>query len=370
MSGSVPSIRNSKNGVVISHVEYLGDINPSADFSVTAFPINPGLPQTFPWLSQISEAFEQYEFQGLCFHFKSMSSSSVLSSGANTSLGTVILATEYNSVLPAFTSKAQMENHEFSESVKPSQSITHMIETKRSQSTLTRLYVRNQPPENDADIRLYDLGKFQIATQGMQNTISATVNNSIGELWVTYQIKFFKPKISDIGLAQTDFFYTPNLQTVDNSVDEATPFGFIKNPMAGSSNICSLESGHTVKFAKWLDTGYYRFSYEGFCNNGGSDHGLPIFSDLVNCKVVAYELGFTNPSTVSTFYAPTAGVVTSARYMANWVIKITGPTVSEQVAASFKLQWNFNWNSAGVANGFQMMVTKLTAQLADNFELI
>lgn len=366
----MPVIRNSKNGVVISHVEYLGDINPSSNFSVTSFPINPGLPQTFPWLSQISEAFEQYEFQGLCFHFKSMSSSSVLSSGANTSLGTVILATEYNSVLPSFTNKSQMENHEFSESIKPSQSITHMIETKRSQSTLTRLYVRNQPPENDADIRLYDLGKFQIATQGMQNVIDADANNSIGELWVTYQVKFFKPKISDIGLAVGDFYYTPGLQTTDNSVAVDAPFGFIKNAVSGSTNYTSLESGHTVKFASWLDTGYFLFTYNGFINNTG-ELGQPVISDLVNCQVVAANLAFTTPSSFQTFYAPTAGTVNaSTRFASSWVIKITGATVNEQQQASFKYVWNGTRLSTGVFNGMQLWVTKIPQQLGDTFELI
>ena len=47
---------------------------------------------------------------------------------------------------------------------------------------------------NDQDIKTYDLGRFQIASQGIPCSGSAL---SLGELWVTYQIRFLKPRVSD-----------------------------------------------------------------------------------------------------------------------------------------------------------------------------
>lgn len=242
-----------------------------------------------------------------------------------------------------------------------------MIETKRSQSTLTRLYVRNQPVETGADIRLYDIGKFQLATQGMQNVVDPDANSSIGELWVTYQVKFFKPKISDIGLCACDIFNTTE-QATDNSIDNLTPFGFIKNPVAGSSQHVSLEDGNQVIFAPWIDTGYYFFSYSAFINNGGSDHGVPQITNQVNCRVVQMWDMFDPVGNY--FYAPTAGSLTSTRIGANWLMKVTGATVAEQLSASFIFDWSFNWAFAGSASGMTLVVTKIPQQLGDTFALL
>jgi len=51
------------------------------------------------------------------------------------------------------------------------------------------MYLRSGAVPSGADQRFYDLGNFQIMTQGMQ--AAAT----IGELWVTYHVKFLKPKL-------------------------------------------------------------------------------------------------------------------------------------------------------------------------------
>ena len=65
----------------------------------------------------------------------------------------------------------------------------------RGQTPLNELYVRTQSQLiADQDIKTYDLGRFQIASQGIPCSGSAL---SLGELWVTYQIRFLKPRISD-----------------------------------------------------------------------------------------------------------------------------------------------------------------------------
>lgn len=51
----------------------------------------------------------------------------------NTALGQVIMATDYNAANPPFGQKSEMENYEFGQSCKPSESQIHPIEV-RSQS--------------------------------------------------------------------------------------------------------------------------------------------------------------------------------------------------------------------------------------------
>lgn len=152
--------------------------------------------QTFPWLSQIAMAFTEYKWRGLIFTYKTTSSDLVTST--NPSLGTVMMATDYNAAEEPFSDKRAMNNYEFTTTSKPSISFIHGVETDRNQTAHPTLFVRDSPPPPNADIRLYDIGQFCIATQGMQTTVPEA---TIGELWCSYEIEFLKPRFDvDAGL--------------------------------------------------------------------------------------------------------------------------------------------------------------------------
>lgn len=184
----------NQNAFVMRHSEYLGDITTSSvarDFDLASYDINAGLTTMFPWLSTIASNFQQYKVKGMLFEYRSTCSDAIASS-TDLSLGTVILATNYNSAESAFASKQQMLQTEFCSQGKPSQCILHPIECKPSLTSVETLYVRTGDVPDGQDQRLYDLGKFQIATQGFQGT---SIN--IGELWVTYEIELLKPILSN-----------------------------------------------------------------------------------------------------------------------------------------------------------------------------
>lgn len=185
----IPSFAGSKNTVRIRHREFLGDIisaSTANTFTIQSFSINPGLSASFPWLSQVcGSTFQQYRINGMVYEFRTMSADALNS--VNTALGSVTMATDYDSADAAFTSKQQLENTEFGVSSKPSCSMIHAIECARSQTSVSEQYVRAFANPANTDIRLYDLGKMYIATSGLQGT-----NVNIGELWVSYDITFFK----------------------------------------------------------------------------------------------------------------------------------------------------------------------------------
>lgn len=184
-----PQLTNTKGATRIQHREYIQDISGSTAFALQAFPINPGIAATFPWLASVANCFEEYVLHGLLFEFKSTSASALNST--NTALGTVIMATEYNALHDNFVAKRDMENYVYSTSCSPDVSALHPVECARDVNVLSELYVRNIPPSLPTDLRFSDLGRFQIATVGMQ---AAAV---IGELWVTYDIELIKPKLPD-----------------------------------------------------------------------------------------------------------------------------------------------------------------------------
>ena len=194
-----PTIINDsvKGGITFRHKEYLRDIVTSSTpgaFNLDSYLLNPGNPKTFPWLSQVAQNFEQYSLEGVLFEFRSMSADALNST--NTALGTVIMATNYDSIDAPFKSKGEMENYEWGMSSKPSCNMIHPIECAPRQTSITELYILDGPVPSGADPRLYHWGNMQIATNGFQGT---SVN--IGELWVSYQIRLLKPKIySAVGL--------------------------------------------------------------------------------------------------------------------------------------------------------------------------
>lgn len=181
---------NSAGSVTIAHREFLTDVaSIGAVFNNTSYPINPGLTRTFPFLSQIAKNFEQYEMLGCIFHFKSTSATAV--SSTNTALGTVVLATDYETLDAPFANKQQMEAYQYCSSSVPCASVIHPIECAPRQTVLSRQFIRTTSVPTGGDPRIYDVGNFQIATTGQQ---AAAV---IGELWVSYHVRLFKPKIEN-----------------------------------------------------------------------------------------------------------------------------------------------------------------------------
>lgn len=174
--------------VYFTHREFIADVTGSTTFASTVYSVNPGMSETFPWLSGQMAGFEQYIFEGLLFEFKSTSANALNST--NTALGTVIMATNYDALDQPFSNKQQMEAYEFAVATKPSESCIHPVECDPRKNTLSELYVRANTAVTNGDLRMYDLGNFTIATAGMQ--AAAT----IGELWVTYKVKAIRKKLS------------------------------------------------------------------------------------------------------------------------------------------------------------------------------
>lgn len=183
----------NRGGIVITHREYIRDITPSNAFTKWDFPINPGLGITFPWVAQMAESYEEYAIRAMIFEYKSLCSDTVISGGVSAGMGSVIMATNYNCNNDPFVDKRTMENYDGSSGKKPSQSSIHIVDVRKSSTPAgVNRWVRTGGTKPNEDKRLYDVGTFSIATVGQD----AATTGTIGELWVAYEIEFFKPKYS------------------------------------------------------------------------------------------------------------------------------------------------------------------------------
>jgi hypothetical protein len=247
LSNGPPQFGGSARKVRICHREFLGTVDGSIEFNLNTYKINPGEPSTFPWLSGLASRFTQYTLKGLIFEY--VSTSAVALNSTNTALGSVVMATQYNSYDAAFTSRLEMDNHEFTTSCPPSEHSIHPVECDVSETPFRVHYVRNYAQTGNADERLYDWGKFSIATVGMQ--AAAT----IGELWVSYDIEFEKPRLEQG--AYTNALHARISNTAATADD---PFGVVQRNPGGNMDltISSTYQGYdTIVFPQWIQSGRY-----------------------------------------------------------------------------------------------------------------
>lgn len=302
---SPPELRNLRDrSVVVRHREYLTDISASSSFTIYSYPINPGLVTSFPWLSQVAEAFEEYYITGMIYEFKTLSADYTTASSA--ALGYVIMSTQYNVLNPVFPDKITMENYEFSNSRKPSETFIHPIECKKSVNPISELYVRTGAVPSGADARLYDLGMFQIATGG--NTGSGV----LGELWVTFEVVLCKPKlVSAVGYQVLSDHFT--LGTVTNSAPlGTTTVAKADNTLGGTVNT----AGTIYSFPPTRQDGVFQLQL--IILGTGAAVASPSIS-LTNCSTVLIYLGDAHGQV----NCPGNGE-TGSYFTLNQMVKITG----------------------------------------------
>jgi len=295
----VPKFGSSKRGTRVVHCEYLGDVISSAtanSFENTTYIVNPGNPTTFPWLSTIAQNYDQWRPNGIVFAFKSTSSSY---SGTTQALGGVVLATDYDLVDPAYASKIEMENTAFANSCKSDCNILHPIECAIKERPVALLKCRGPQTPSD-NLQWYDLGNFQVATFGVAGT---SVN--LGELWVTYDITFFKEQVYGGLRGNNIAMYSANCSV---NISTSAYFGYSQAEDGDNTFDVGL-TGTTITFPDTLPIGCYLVYYR--CTGDSTACVPPVVTATSNCTIidnVSVGASFTGTSTIY-----------------QRVVKITGP---------------------------------------------
>jgi hypothetical protein len=226
LAGSIPQFSSSRATNIVCHREYIQDFSGTTAFTNNLFALNPGIDTTFPWLASVAGNYQEYRFHGLMFEFRALTTDF-----ANTGTpGVVVMATNYNADVPVYATKQQMENSEFAVSTKPTMNLRHMIECAPGQTINPTKYLRAGAVPTGQDLRLYDQGTFQFATQGSSNAVI------LGELWVTYCVEFFKPVLPiDVGGV------IPSAHIRRTNATALAPFGLIQTQAAAGSltTVCS-----------------------------------------------------------------------------------------------------------------------------------
>jgi len=186
---ALPSSSFGDDGTTIrfKRREFIGDVltgGVAGVFTNNSYYINPGLPSTFPFLSQLAANYEEYCFDGLVFEFVT-SASPYISTSA---LGTVIASMEYNASSPSFASKFTMENSSAAVSTRLDKSLMYGVECAVGSNVQNCYYVRDGT--SVLPLTSTDLGIFQLAIAPGAGVPASSV---VGELWVTYDVCLKRP---------------------------------------------------------------------------------------------------------------------------------------------------------------------------------
>lgn len=300
---SIPDFGPS--AIRVRHKEYLGDISSATSFTNLAFDINPGQSTVFPWLSAIAQNYQQWRPNGMVFFFDSTSADALNST--NTALGKVVMATNYDSGAENFVNVQQMLGTDLANYGKPSDCIMHAIECDPGETQMRLFTVRTGDVPDGQDPKTFDLGKFQIATQGSQ----ASAN--VGGLWVIYDITFVKPIMNNalaLGIGTDHYAISAGNQSGGNYFGP----GAVKTPNTGSS-LGTTVTTDTILFPPLQQAGYFLVQYS---MTGGSVTLAQPNLNLTNCTLVG---NFWYGNTQNRF---NNGGAAGTRYMEWYVVSITG----------------------------------------------
>lgn len=350
-SGQVPEFSQmggSMRSVRISHREFIQDVQSSTAFVNASYAINPANSGLFPWLSGMTQNFQEYRFHGLVVYFKSTSSDALNST--NTALGTVIMSTDYNAAAKPFASKQAAENAEFTISGRPSCDLAHGIECDPSQLVQQgHLYISplgNGLVPTGEDIKTYNMGNFQFMTQGSQATAT------IGELWVSYDVELIKP-IDNLQLnrAACDHFQLFNI--CDSSSSHL--FGANPNFQVLNGIGCTIVSGASASTITWPATAtpgqVFMITYT---DSGSTVAPLTVGTTPYNAALLPLPTPFSG----NNFFYATGSSVT--QFTAVWFVTI-GTAHSIGNLAQFTM--GTGWSIPTVGNG-DLIIQQVPANMA------
>lgn len=302
-------VKNKLHNLRLQHREYIADVFGDKK---TVTGINPGVSTSFPWLSTIAAAFEQYNWHHLKFDF--------VATVPTIQPGIIALCPDLDpdDIEEPYSKR---DIYQFENSV--SESVWAGVQLHMSQKDLQRrknLFIRAGDVELER--RLTDAMNLWVVTSGCETT------DVVGELWVEYDITLKTPQVgSDLSLPQ---------QTVYKTTDYAPGGAVAYSPYYSDGTDTNLVTQAKTRTANaYPDTvggrkfyfpepGYYTF--ESSVQGSGINVINPSDFSYEGCTLLQAE-GYQN----ATFFEQILGVLVgeeaseSAPAVIEW---LNGPTAT------------------------------------------
>lgn len=158
---------------------------------------NPGLANSFPWLSGHAALFENYKVHSITYRYKNLKGTA--------SAGNVIMSFDYDTLDSAPTTAIQA-----TQSTHYADGAPWRIFQLKVPGTGKVLFTRSSVPSG-VDLKTYDMGSLHVATEGCADT------SDHGYLEVEYDIEFFNKQsssLTSLSVGSTSEFYLSADQAV------------------------------------------------------------------------------------------------------------------------------------------------------------
>lgn len=242
-----PIRMHADNGTLrVRHTEFVSEIFSATAFTTEEYGINPGLSITFPWLANLAQSYETYALHGMVVVYKPLSAMAVGST--NVALGSVVIATQYDADADPFESRREMESYMYTTASVPFEHQMHPVECAPRYQVMEEQYIRyGAVPQ---DLRWTDVGRLTVGVEGCQ-----TNGDVLGELWVSYDVEFQKPRMEPSGLSTASYvkFSSGAYDNTDIlSLQPQDPVGNL------AITVSATGAGYdTISLDPLLDSGYY-----------------------------------------------------------------------------------------------------------------
>lgn len=149
------STNTAMNTVKVNNRERIMTVtSANGDFQNFVNKINPGIAESFPWLSNIAKIFDKYRFSRLTYHFKTFVPTSTP--------GSVSLSYDPDTLDPAPTNSLQVAQQSKWTTNSVWKSFSISINCKGDEF----LYTRTDVPTG-VDLKTYDLGQLFVSLEGV-----------------------------------------------------------------------------------------------------------------------------------------------------------------------------------------------------------
>lgn len=187
-----PTITPLRDGLRIRHREHLFTYTQTTNFAwrVRNFPINPGLPGTFPWLSGLARMFEQYVVHKLTFHYVPIAPTSYP--------GAVVMCVDYDPRDAEYNlglTRIQMMQNASAVSGPVWSHCSLSTKSSGLMGGTSRKFVRvyDVDPLMSTSVRSSDCGDFIIGVS-TDDLNTAIATRTYGDIWIEYDVTLLNPQ--------------------------------------------------------------------------------------------------------------------------------------------------------------------------------
>lgn len=243
-----PNVVGSFRKTTIKHRELIASVTGTVAFTVAnSFALNPGLAQTFPWLSTQALGWEQYKFNRLKFCYYTRTGTATP--------GSVLLVPDYDAADSApLSEQIASAYRDCVEEVPWVESFSCELDPSALQGNVGptgRHFVRTAPLAANLDIKTYDCGNLHLAT------VDGTAV-PWGKLWVEYDVDLYVPQLPPTGASN---FASSLVNSTGTGSTTTAPLGSVSSQVARGPVSISTTGTNVVSFSGLIPGTSYNIQF-------------------------------------------------------------------------------------------------------------